>query len=205
MAKLFTQVLLETQPREELWEWFITGMATILSLIFALGLFEYQSWRADKYKRAQILTALAGELRSNIGSMRSPHRTPLFGRVERQGGYAVVRIGEARLVRTPPVLAQAAISSGLFDAEETLILTKIVRELLVHDTEIDFLLSIRSGEHNLYTVWYASQELDERQERLTELFEEIIENLRQQGVEAPPATTVTREGDQIDSSDSNSD
>jgi len=73
----------------------------------------------------------------------------------------------------------------LFDAEETWLLTRIVRELLVHDTEVDFLLSTRSGEHHSDTLMYAKDELERRQKEIATWCEEIIENLRQQGIEAP--------------------
>ena len=185
LAALFTLVLLSWRPREELWEWIITGIATLLSLVFALGVFEYQGWRNDEHKRNQFLAALVGELRSTIDSMRSEDRTPIYGRVLEQEGDAKVYLGDARLVRVPPVAAQAAISSALFDAEETWLLTRIVRELLVHDTEVDFLLSTRSGEHHSDTLKYAKDDLEQRQTAIATWCEEIIENLRQQGIEAP--------------------
>jgi len=87
-AELFSQVLLSWRPREELWEWVITGIATLLSLVFALGVFEYQGWRNDEHKRNQFLAALVGELRSTIDSMRSEHRTPIYGRILEQEGDA---------------------------------------------------------------------------------------------------------------------
>src|SRR5215204_1606341 len=59
------------------------------------------------------------------------------------------------------------------------------RELLVHDTEVDFLLSTRSGEHHSDTLKYAKDDLDNRQKMIATWCEEIIENLRQQGIEAP--------------------
>jgi len=118
-AELFTQILLSWRPREELWEWIITGIATFLSLVFALGVFEYQGWRNEEHKRNQFLAALVGELRSTIDSMRSKDRTRIYGRVLKQEGDAKVYLGDARLVCAPPVAAQAAISSALFDAEET--------------------------------------------------------------------------------------
>lgn len=49
-AVIFTLVLLQTRPSRDLWDWIIIGMATVSSLVFALGIFEYRSGRIDEYK-----------------------------------------------------------------------------------------------------------------------------------------------------------
>jgi hypothetical protein len=177
VCEVFTQFLLDHRPRAELWDWLITGMATLLSLVIALGIFEYQSWRADEDKQDQFLTALAGELQANLDSLRSKDRTKLHGRIFGHEQH-YIPIAEARLVRLPPLVIESAISSGLFDAYDTLVLTHIARALIVHNAEVEFLLSIRSGEAYADTVRLAQQELEQRQQHIAGLCDELLQHIK---------------------------
>ena len=184
-AVIFTLVLLQTRPSRDLWDWIIIGMATVSSLVFALGIFEYRSGRIDEYKRTQLLTALAGELRANLIVLQSKHRTPLYGR----GGpeqRSYVNVGYAKLVRLPPLIVESAVSSGLFDPEVTLLCTYIARELLVHNTEVEFISALRSGEVHTDTVRYAKDELDKRQKKIVALCAALLRDLESTGIKIPP-------------------
>ena len=81
-AEVFTQLLLEVRPREELWEWFIQLTATALAALFAVGVFEYQSRQAEGDRQNRLLAALAAELQSNLDIIRSEHRTAFLARVQ---------------------------------------------------------------------------------------------------------------------------
>ncbi len=184
-AVIFTLVLLQTRPSRDLWDWIIIGMAAVSSLVFALGIFEYRSGRFDEYKQTRLLTALAGELRANLIVLRSKHRTPLYGR----GGpeqRSHVNVGYAKLVRLPPLIVESAVSSGLFDPEVTLLCTYIARELLVHNTEVEFILALRSGEVHADTVRYAKDELDKRQKKIVALCAALLRDLESTGIKIPP-------------------
>lgn len=115
LAGLFTWILLQVQPRS-LYEWFIQLTATAVAALLAVGVFEYQSRQAERDRHKRLLAALAAELQSNLHIIRSEPRTPFQMRNYKQ--YA-----DAKLVPMQPIAADAAIRSGVFDADDIYTLT----------------------------------------------------------------------------------
>jgi len=197
-AEVFTEILLQLQPPEDpFWEWLITLIATVLAALFAIGVFEYQSRQAERDRQDKLLAALAAELQSNLSILRSGHRTPFFDQVSLPGTQKrYVRYADAKLVPLPPVAAESAIQSGVFDAADVYLLTRIVRALHVHNNEVSYLSSSRLSPtpvhpDQIIMVCIAAKELDKRQETIEKWCEELIEFLRvQEGIEVhiPPDT-----------------
>lgn len=189
-AEVFTEILLQTQPPETpFWEWLITLIATVLAALFAVGVFEYQSRQDERDRQNKLLAALAAELQSNLSILRSGHRTPFFHQVSLPGTQRrYVRYADAKLVPFPPVAAESAIQSGVFDADDVYLLTRIIRELHVHNNEVSYLSSGRLSPTPVHAdqtimVIIATKELDKRQENIEKWCEELIEFLRvQEGI-----------------------
>jgi len=93
------------------------------------------------------------------------------------------------LVPLPPVAAESAIKGGVFDADGVYLLTRIVRELHLHNNEVSYLSSTRLGPtpvqaDQIIMVLIATKELDKWQETIVKWCEELIEFLRvQEGIE----------------------
>ncbi len=192
-AELFTQVLLETRSNNELWTWLIELTATSLSALFAVSVFEYQSRQTERDRQYKLLAALAAELQSNLNIISSEHRTPFLARIQLPGTTQMryVKYAEAKLVPMPPVAAEAAIQSAVFDADDVYLLTRILRELHVHNTEVSYLSSVRSTAAPVFAdaITFATNELDNRQSKIGTWCEELLEFLRErEGIEVdvPP-------------------
>jgi len=188
-AGLFTKILLETRPRAEFWEWLITLAGTGLAALFAVGVFEYQSRQNERDRQKKLLVALAAELQSNLDIIRSEHRTPFITRDQRPGAKTrYVKYADAKLVPMPPIVAEAAIRSGVFDAHDVYLLTRIVRGLHIHNSEVSYLLSIRSNPDPglADAVIATTKDRDGRQKTIEKGCKELIEFLREQeGIEVP--------------------
>lgn len=185
-------MLLELRPHAELWDWFITFVATILTALFAIGVFEYQSRRTERDRQDQLLEGFAAELQSNLDILRHEHRTPFISQGPKPGSY--VKYAEAKLIRLEPIVVVETIRSGVFDGDDVYRLTRIVRELQVHNTEVDYLLSFRSAPGRADAIIFATNELDQRQERIKTMCEEMINFLRSEGIRVP-----TPFGSEVDS------
>ncbi len=185
-AGIFTKVLLELRPHAELWDWFITFVATILTALFAIGVFEYQSRRTERDRQDQLLEGFAAELQSNLDILRHEHRTPFISQGPKPGSY--VKYAEAKLVPMEPIAGDAAIRSGVFDAEDVYLVTRIVRDMHVHNSEVAYLSATRlntAAQHS-DAIIFATKELDQRQERIATMGEELLAFLREHGgIEVP--------------------
>jgi hypothetical protein len=133
--------------------------------------------------------------------VRSEQRTPFLARVSLPGILArvslpgiptrYVKYADAKLVPLPPVAAEAAVQSGVFDADDVYLLIRIVRELHVHNNEVSYISSIRLSPASLHAdaIIVATKELDQRQKTIEKWCEELIEFLREQEgivVKIPP-------------------
>ena len=185
-AEIFTQILLETRPRAELWDWLITFVATGLSALLALGLFGYQSWQTERDRQNQLLAALAGELQSNLDIIRSEHRTPFISRGTKPGSY--FKYADAKLIRLDPIVLVETIRSGVFDAADVYRLTRIVRELQVHNDDIGYLLSLRSApstNNDANAIVLATKELDQRQALIESMCQDLLDFMVLEGIRVP--------------------
>jgi hypothetical protein len=136
---------------------------------------------------------LAAELQSNLDIIRSEHRTPFLARVPDPGNpqQQYLPCAPAKLVPLPPVAAEAAIQGAVFDAEDVYLLTRILRELHVHNSEVAYLSSVRlnSSPLNGDAIIFATKELDDRQSNIEKWCVELLEFLRdQEGIEVPVPT-----------------
>jgi hypothetical protein len=183
---VFTLAILLFGSTGELWDWAIQLAATLISatlaIVVGVGLFRYQSRKADEAKGTQLLTALAGELQSSLNILNSEHRTPIMALNGQQFGTAI-------LMRLPPLVAEEAARSGVFDAEDTLILSNLVRDMGMHNDEVSFLLSVRAAPTTPDVLALVSKELNQRQERIAELCTELLQHLKSQNIKTPPTPT----------------
>lgn len=192
---LFTVVLLERRPTEELWDWFITVVATFLAALFAVGVFEYQGQQTEKDRQKRLLEALAAELRSNLDLLVHEHRTPFLSEGPTPGRY--FKYADAKLIRLDPIVVTENIRSGVFDAEDVYRLTQIARMLQAHNSDVDYLLSLRSSPvpASADAIKLAINELDQRQRTIQKLCEELIGFLRsQEGITVPNSSGATEDG-----------
>lgn len=194
-AVIFLLVLLRFRPLAELWDWLISLMATLLAALFAIGVFEYQSWRTERDRQDRLLEALSAELQSNLDILRHEHRTPFVSQGKEPGSY--VKYATAKLVPLDPIVVVEIIRSGVFDGDDVYLLTRIARTLQLHNTEVDYLQSLRStpGPARVDAVSFATKELDQRQEKIETLCKELIAFLRSEGVRMPkPAVSEVDTG-----------
>jgi len=170
-------------------------MATVLAALFAVGVFEYQSRQTELDRQKNLLAALAAELQSNLHILQSEHRSAFLARVpEHRSAFLAsvlpagtsttryVQYADAKLEPMQSAAADAAIRSGVFDAEDVYLLTRIVGQLYAHNNDVSYLTSVRASLVPVYAdaITAATQELTKRQETIKKWCEELIEHLRQQ-------------------------
>ncbi len=183
---LFTLVLYLFRPTAELWAWFIQFAATLISATLAIaagvGLFAYQRFKSDEARSDQLLTALAGELQSCVAILNTEQRDRVMALNGQEFGTAV-------LVRMPPLVAEEAVRSGVFDATDTLLLSNLVREMWAHNGEVSFLLSVRSAPITAEALRIVVERFNRREERMREQCNALLEQLKSLGIKAPTVPT----------------
>jgi hypothetical protein len=182
-AEVFTELLRQKQA-DLFWDWLYTLMATVLAALFAVGVFEYQSRQTELDRQKKLLAALAAELQSNLDLIQSEPRSAFLARVlpAETSTMRYVQYAAAKLAPMQSAAADAAIRSGVFDAEDVYLLTRIVGQLYAHNNDVSYLTSVRASPVPVYAdaIKAATQELTKRQEIIKKWCEELIEHLRKQ-------------------------
>jgi hypothetical protein len=183
-AEVFTEVLLSSRPSSQLWDWFITLVATLISATLAvvggIYLFTYQSQKTEEQRREQIGAALAAELRSNVLALQARPNTPL--RDVNTGDL----IGNARIFPLGSLAVEEAIRSGLLPPGDTLLLNYVRWRVELHNVQISQLLLVMSGKPKREMVTVILEDLLDRQEKLRTLCQQLLSELEAAGIDVPP-------------------
>jgi hypothetical protein len=180
-------VILFAPENEQVWDWFIqvaaTGIGTILAAAAGIALFNYQSQKTAESREEQLLTALAGETQATQNTLSeepSKFKMP-DGTIE-----------HVILVRLTFLVAEEAIKSGVFTSNEARLLAGLIGILQVHNDEVYFILSTRTGLDKTGVVQgeathYSIAELKLRQEDIRRRSAQLLRDLEEEGIKVPAA------------------
>lgn len=180
-------VVLFAPAKEQVWDWFMQVAATVIGTILAvqvgIGLFNYQSRKTDETREEQLLTALAGEIQGNQNTLSgapSAFKIP-DGTIER-----------VILVRLTFLVAEEAIKSGFFTSDEARFLSELIGRLHVHNDEVYFILSTRTGLDSTGVIQGEAtrsniEELKLRQEDIGTRSAKLLRDLQEAGIKVPAA------------------
>ena len=134
----------------DFWDWPNTFVATTLYVFSGDLLYRHQADKTAKEREDQLLTALAGELRSCLEVLRgrpTPFQVSVNTKSDAQGRtvFALANVGNAVLMPLPKVVIEEALRSAMFDYSDSLLLSNIAAHIRVHDSEVSFILSAREN------------------------------------------------------------
>jgi hypothetical protein len=170
---------------QPIWDWFIQAAATLIGTILAvaggLWLFNYQASKTDETREEQLLTNLAGETQANLDTLNAQPSA-----FERSDGT----IDHLILVSLTFIVAEEAIKSGVFTSDEARLLSKLIGRLRVHNDEVYFILSTRTGLSATGVVQgnansYMIAELKLRQKEIRESSAELLKYLEEADIKVP--------------------
>ncbi len=154
----------------EVWSWWHTFVATIVSIVFALAigiaLFDYQAKRADEVRIKQFRSLISDELSDTIQTLSSGDRMVV---------HVESSAHEILLAYIQPLVLEEAVKSGLFDSLHTENMLHIARKMHMYNTKTSYFLSVltagSSSRHFGSLVAHATQNVEETRQA-------IVENLR---------------------------
>lgn len=121
----------------EVWSWWHTFIATIVSVIFAvaigIALFNYQTKIIDETRTQQLRTLLAIEISDTIKKLDSPNRLEI-----RLRSYTETVL----LTYIQPLILEDAVRSGLFNSLHTEKMLQLALEMRIYNTEVSYFLSV---------------------------------------------------------------
>jgi len=185
-AALFTLVFwLFADEQQPLWNWFIQLAATLFGTVLAvaggLWLFNYQASKTDETREEQLLKTLAGETQANLNILSD--EPSAFETLDRTIDHVV-------LIRLRFLVAEQAIKSGVFTSDEARFLSELIGHLQVHNDEVYFILSTRTGMDSTGVVQgkatsYMIAELKLRQEHIRTRSAQLLKDLEEEGIKVP--------------------
>jgi hypothetical protein len=159
-----------------------TLVAALLTVAGGIWLFRYQGLEAEEKLREKLLIRLAVESQTNLERLES-RPTPF---IDARTGTAV---GEAVAVELSAVALADFIRNAVFDPEEVLDAMRWEVQINVHNSEVTTLLAWRGGTVTGQSVRVMLSELKQRQRVLAEYYRELLQNLREEGIEPPAPPT----------------
>jgi len=149
--------------------------------------FYWQNQQRDRDRQNKLLSVLGAELHTSLNILRSESQTKI-GVQDPASGEGVM-LDESILVTLQLRSVEEAIRSGVFDIDDTLLLVNLANHVDTHNKEVDFLLSIRGGSGNITSIISAQKELEERQARIADWCEKLLDHLHNaEGITVPSVT-----------------
>ncbi len=177
LAVAFTAVIVTAKPGV-LWEWLITFMATLISVMGAVALFWYQRDKNDNERQEQLLTALSAEAHACLKALAEPPASIFALRSGKEVGRAV-------LTPLPTAVLDETVRSGLHEPQDTYNLIFMARHLEAHNSDVATALSMQTVEVKPEAFLRVVDRVKERQEIVSYSCRELVENLEALGIPQP--------------------
>ncbi len=130
---IFFSVLIKNRRPDEYWNWWISFIATIVSLILGAGigiyLFDYNQERIKNYEKERLTSALEAELSELYSVLISGNKF----HIKDKNNQNI----EALMINLKQIMVDDAIRSNLFDKDTTMQLIKISRNINILDSTVN--------------------------------------------------------------------
>lgn len=184
LAGAFTVVLVAFN-RAAFWDWGITFVATLVSVVFAVALFWYQREKNDNERQEQLLTALSAEAQVCMKILNEPR-----DQLSTLGGKD---LGRTVLTPLPTTVIDEAIRSGLHDPRYTYLLILMASQLRAHNSDVEACMSTQTVEVNPAVVLGIMERMEERLMVIKENCRNLVKNLEEQSIPQPETSLIHSE------------
>lgn len=178
-AAVFTAVVCQQKPAV-LWDWLITFVATLLSVIAAVALFWYQRDKSDSERQDQLLTALSVELWVVL-KILDGSRYPV-------GSTTGEELGTTVMETLPTTVLEETVRSGLYSPEWTSFLVHLVGYIQAHNNDVWYFRSTQvlpKGPAVNEIVRTRVEYMEWRLGVIEENCRNLVEDLKKQGMPQP--------------------
>lgn len=178
LAAAFTGFVITAADSDVLWDWLITFMATLISVMGAVALFWYQRDKNDSERQEQLLTALSAEAQACLKALAEPPSEIVTIR----GGRVIAK---AVLTPLPTAVLDETVRSGLHEPQDTYNLIFMARQLEAHNSDVATALSMQAVEIKPEAFLRVLDRVKERQEVVSYSCRRLVEMLEAQGIRQP--------------------